>query len=810
MKKTFVVFMAAVFGVLASYAREIPAGEALQNALQVKGTDGRMNICRSVPAQYRLVRTQQGQDAPLYYVFESDKPGFLIASADTRTKPLLGYTDNGSYADALANLMFKAWLEQFDKSLSAMLAKPETEDAPLPSVRPARIFESEDGSFTFSIPERRNVETSNVPAIPPLLGDIAWNQGTPYNNYCPDFSDGEKCVTGCVATALAQVMKYHKWPQSGIGAVSYESETNGYSLSADFSQSTYLWDNMLSSYISGNYTEEQAASVAKLMSDVGISVYMNYGQESYALTADMSPAMCNYFKYSKKMYVADRCFYTTPGWSELLKAEISARRPVPFVAQNCKEWSGHAFVIDGFDASGLFHVNWGWGGMSNGYFDISLMNPNEAGIGGTVGAYNGYQQALIGMQPDKGVTPGRGSAMIKVDQGIIFNWDESTFQFLACNFGMGEFSGKVGFVSTDLQGNVCGQFFEDYEDVGHYEYLYATCEPEKLNITKEKLGEEYRVVYPAYIDENGKAQMLTSPIVTREGLPVHYNGDNISVASFVGDRPELTVNDFKIGAAHYANFPVSFKATLSNSETGEEFNSPLYLYIFDENDNPVTYMYDFYILPPDGSTEINFQLKELLPKGAYTAYLYFDGFDGYNYKIKGNNYLEFTIEAEAPEADLNYSNFKFFDSTVYQDETVTVSFDVKNNGGYTETGYDLDFFRQKKGGWVWIGWVSVNKYELEGNGTSTSVTLNTPISLEPGDYGCAIRERLGYDYISYGMNSEYIYPFTVKPAQAGIDELKLNNPVDDRSPVYDLSGRRVIAPVQGNIYIKNRKKFIAR
>ena len=227
MKKTFVVFMAAVFSVLASYAREIPAGEALQNALQVKGTDGRMNICRSVPAQYRLVRTQQGQGAPLYYVFESDKPGFLIASADTRTKPLLGYTDNGSYADALANLMFKAWLEQFDKSLSAMLAKPETEDAPLPSVRPARTFASEDGSFTFTIPERRNVETSNVPAIPPLLGDIAWNQGTPYNNYCPDFSDGEKCVTGCVATALARVMREHRLPQSGIAGVRYAAETKG-------------------------------------------------------------------------------------------------------------------------------------------------------------------------------------------------------------------------------------------------------------------------------------------------------------------------------------------------------------------------------------------------------------------------------------------------------------------------------------------------------------------------------------------------------------------------------------------------------
>ena len=251
---------------------------------------------------------------------------------------------------------------------------------------------------------REAVSVSYQSAVQPLLGSIAWNQDSPYNDLCPLYDMNTRCVTGCVATAMAQVMRYHQWPLQGTGQHSYEPAVmSGNTLSADFGATTYLWDAMLPNYqtatmpAAGYTMEECRQAVAQLMLHCGIAVDMVYYSSSGAADYDVPPALIDYFGYDRSIAYRKREHYSTADWLQLIHEELVAGRPV--LAYGRATSGGHAFVFDGMDEQGFVHVNWGWGGMSNGYFNISALTPPSQGIGGSDGGFNYSQRIITGIRP---------------------------------------------------------------------------------------------------------------------------------------------------------------------------------------------------------------------------------------------------------------------------------------------------------------------------------------------------------------------------------------------------------------------------
>ncbi len=216
-------------------------------------------------------------------------------------------------------------------------------------------------------------------SVAPLL-TTAWNQSEPYNNLCPNDSKGKHYPSGCVATALAQILYYHQYPTTGKGQKQYSfqpSDGIGQLLSANFGETTYQWSMMKDVYASGNYSDEEATAVATLMLHCGVAVEMQYtptGSGAYSKEARVG--MITYFGYHPNMGIAYRAYYSQKEWMNMLYSEINLNRPVYYAGSDASR-GGHAFVIDGYAQDGMVHVNWGWGPTGgDGYYDIALLNPS--------------------------------------------------------------------------------------------------------------------------------------------------------------------------------------------------------------------------------------------------------------------------------------------------------------------------------------------------------------------------------------------------------------------------------------------------
>lgn len=290
-------------------------------------------------------------------VFNRDGGGFLVTTGET----LAGYSDSGSFDPAA-----------MPPALEALLREAAGE-APAAE------------SFTYT-------------PVAPLLGEIAFDQLEPYNNLCPNYMGASRSATGCMATAMSQIMRYHKYPEHGYGSNTYNPKLYPAigTISVDFTQSFYDWENILPSY-SGDYTDAQAAAVARLLFDAGVAVNMDYGPQSGGFNEDWPRAIFTHFGYDKGVALRRRPYYTSREWLDMIHADLEAGCPV--YAGGYAESGGHAFVFDGMDANGFLHVNWGWSGMCNGYFSINLLTPPTQGTGGANGGFNNNQVIVTGIHP---------------------------------------------------------------------------------------------------------------------------------------------------------------------------------------------------------------------------------------------------------------------------------------------------------------------------------------------------------------------------------------------------------------------------
>lgn len=334
-----------------------------------------------------------------YYVFPngSDR-GFTIVSGDDRMPAIVGYADHGTYDEDNMPKAMAAFLASYRATVEAV--KRGDSDA-LRNMAEAEALRADSSAHVAA-------------AVSPLLGDIKWNQLDPYNQMCPKYDGTNRSATGCVATAMAQVMAYWKYPdalQADIPAYTTGGSTTTDGTTVDVpgisKGERYDWDNMLPRYTSG-YTQAQADAVAKLMYHCGAAVKMDYGPQSGAYVTPA--ALAKYFGYDADLMMeVRRSTLTLAQWTAAIDQELAAGRPVLYGGQSSD--GGHQFVCDGSDGDGLYHINWGWGGSQDGYFDITILNPAKGGVG-SGNAADGFNMGcsmIIGMQPDNG----------KVDQPLV-------------------------------------------------------------------------------------------------------------------------------------------------------------------------------------------------------------------------------------------------------------------------------------------------------------------------------------------------------------------------------------------------------
>lgn len=336
---------------------------------------------RGVAGEFRRVPLTS---APAVYLFQGPD-GFAVLPADDVAPALLGY-GTGTVASNPEFDYFMAFLSE----------------------RVALAAEHPEWVNSFTRPQRES--------IAPLC-QTKWNQDVPYNNECPT-DNGRKCYTGCVATSTAQLMKYFNWPPQATGTGKYYlhfGQASQTETPVDLSAYTFDWDNMLNEYNTDyNYstgewyctdTETQQTAVAHLMAAVGAGVEMQYGTSgSGAYSVNVGPALVNNFGFSKSIEYLERDYYSLYVWEEMMYENLKSCGPIVYNGRN--DSGGHSFICDGYAGDGLFHINWGWGGMSDGNFLLDVLDPEHQGAGGSSAGYSTGSGAVLHAKPATEQDPG--------------------------------------------------------------------------------------------------------------------------------------------------------------------------------------------------------------------------------------------------------------------------------------------------------------------------------------------------------------------------------------------------------------------
>lgn len=368
---------AASFG---AAARTLTPAEALAAAKAELPQGGPARVPASTDFTSQPVLTLDTPDGePTVYLFSAPQ-GYIVAAADDAAGvSLLGFSGSERFDASDIPPQMSWWLDELSQQVAYAASHPD-----MVRLSPAKV-------------QRAQIE--------PIVKTL-WNQDAPYNNLCPILKNSSgvqsRAVTGCVATAMAQAIKVFNYPQQGIGSNSYSFTylNNSYSASFDFAGTTFNWDQMSNTYDSSSSAASNEA-VATLMKACGVAVNMNYGLSatggSGASTVTAASALVNYFDFDQGVHYMSRECYTLTDWNDIVYNEIAAGRPVIYSGHSNE--GGHAFVCDGYSQDEYFHINWGWGGMSNGYFLLSVLDPPSQGIGGSNSGFNMGQGIIAGICP---------------------------------------------------------------------------------------------------------------------------------------------------------------------------------------------------------------------------------------------------------------------------------------------------------------------------------------------------------------------------------------------------------------------------
>ena len=369
-----------------------------------------------------------------YYIFNADGGGYVVVAADDRARAILAYGDRGAIDPDNLPVGCAAWLKSYEDEIVSLKDIPDGRDS-------------------------RNTRGVAYPSVKvgPMV-PVRWGQGSPYNDMCPvDNTTGQRALVGCGATAMAQIMGYHRYPERPQGSVSYSDVKQGVDRTMDFdTEPAFDWDAILDTD-----APSHGEAVARLMKCAAYGAEMDFSsQTSISYLRTCSEALYRYFGYDRGICRYERAIMDDQAWIDMLVGELTAGRPVIYEGRASAGQEGHIFVCDGYDGDGMFHINWGWEGRSDGYYSLSALTPTSQGLGGTSSDYTRMQVvtaniAPAGSVPSAGVHAAlymdqlyiaTGNSFEKADDGVRVVASVSNapgFFFYCWNVGYNDFTGEI-------------------------------------------------------------------------------------------------------------------------------------------------------------------------------------------------------------------------------------------------------------------------------------------------------------------------------------------------------------------------------
>ncbi len=528
--------MAALLVAAPAQARQLTAQEALQSVQGSAATGA-----RRAPAagELKLSYTAAQDGLNTVYVFNrgTDRGFMFVAADDVVADGLLGYTDSGNFNLEAMPENLRGWLETY----SAQIAAAAKSGAKVISAEPRASYSD----------------------IAPIV-KTHWDQGAPFNDLAPVDDKGYRCYTGCVATAMSQVMKTYNFPEKGIGENSYYLGSLEQTISFDFAKTTFDWANMINDY-PGNATQNNA--VATLMKAAGVAVDMSYGvNASGAFSGEVPAAIIKYCGYANSAHFSYRKYYSMPVWMDMIYSELSQGYPLYYSGQAADGSGGHAFVLDGYRASDAFvHINWGWGGMSDGYFRITTLDPGMQGAGGAGAGFSDLQGAIFSLRK-----PYEGSVIFpNLTQDDNLGTKSAEYQR-----GNSDFVRFTGTVNSSAIADIAVTFgvrltpAEGGEPVYVWKNGTQTVKPDgkvgQIELRYDAFPTAGKYTVHTVYRYNGEIFEVPIQVGKVRALTLVAEANKLTFAPVV-DTPELSATDIQLHGPLYAGKYAKFTAKVTNS-----------------------------------------------------------------------------------------------------------------------------------------------------------------------------------------------------------------------------------------------------
>lgn len=519
MNKRLLTILVLVPTLLIAAERSMEQAAAIAQQFMHSQSPAHRAPANQVKPQCVYTQSMPNLEREAFYVFNNEDKGFVIVSAETNAPEIIGYSDENTFGTKNLPSHIQAWFDYYAQQLEWLAEHPTVK------------------AFTPS---------KTYTPIDPLLKNIEWGQDEPYNNMCP-IMPGEKSrsVTGCAATAMAQIMGYYQWPKHSRGQHSLPYDR---SKEIDYDKDgEYDWDNiLLGNYYYTHTTSQQDAAIAKLMWHVGVACDMQYSANgSGASEVEMARRSIQHFDYDSTMQEYYLDYMGAQAFTDLLNEQLTLKQPC-LVTGFTTNWEGHGFVCDGINAIGKVHINWGWDGVANGYFYVTLLDPNDQGTGGSASnlAFTQYVAAVVNIKPNAHgkqlPNPIVTDSFYYDDSKLVIGRNEVLYPALKGVYAVGlwdEFHGDVGLgIYKD------GQFM-DWLYVYYTKIDYWGDDDVKSmsgKFPKDLPNGEYEL-YPAYRGQGYSEKLRAQVVSPNSQVHLEVTDDQIIINGGI----DLTMSNFK-------------------------------------------------------------------------------------------------------------------------------------------------------------------------------------------------------------------------------------------------------------------------
>lgn len=769
MKHTLLPFICLLIGVPGVFAAKLSPDQAL--ARLQKSMPARVRSCSVLHSGNPELTATVGN----LYVF-TGSTGYMILPAEDFSPALLGYSESGEF-DIAGNPALAEWLDFYNREIEYMKTRADG------SSEKARVKRTE-----------KSVEPrSGRMEIAPLL-QTEWNQEYPYNELCPKV-DGRETVTGCVATAMAQVMKFYNYPPKGKGSHSYFWRPGEEELTFDYDSVPFRWDLMEDRYDSQSSAESRCA-VAELMLGCGVSVDMHYEPGgSGAATTAMGESLIDIFGYSSALWMPNRTFYGYDEWEGMIYDDLAKGLPVLYSGAGTA--GGHQFVCDGYRADGYFHFNWGWGGLSNGYFLLTALNPDDLGVGGGAGGFNTSQIATLGVRPatedDKPVyviynTTAFRSAVEKVKEGEDLRFTGEYFNYSLATLPDGS---RLGVKIESETGDTVR--FADGPGVGGL-HLYDGRVDLQIRFPEIPDG-KYRLTPALHVD--GKWLPVRMPVGYPSSVTAVVKDKEVTL--YDEEAASVEITDIEIPAVIYRNHEFPLRFSVENTGKAEYYGTVTPA-LFDSTGTVIAES-DFRPLDvlPGSHQRIGDYIGKFValkdkefPAGEYRLLFHDNASDSLNRAV--------TVRVEINDAktEIRVTDFKLDGpETIADPDSVKFRFDVKCETGVYFGRLRVDVF-PGDGGYALASADSPELYLSEGESRTAEVNADFH-ELKEGTYMAAL-------YNGGESLTGTVY-FHITRTDTGVEDIESDRVT---SEIFDLQGHRIHGNLSPGLYIIGGRKILVR